>query len=326
MTNRRNFLTGSAAGALWLAGASTGLRAQQDYPNRPMRAVIGFPAGSGADILGRYFTAKLQDASGQSVVVENKPGANSNIAAGLVANAKPDGYTMLFIANSNMAGSRFLFKNLPFDTVKDFVPAAAFAQIAFVVVVGVNSPIKTLAELTAHLKSRDKNRYGVTNQMAIITTEYYRQRAGFEAAQVQYRTAPEALPDVENGTLDFVIMDGTFAAGAIRQGKIRALAVTTSRRHPSLPDVPTMHEAGLTNFELAPWWGVYFPAATPLDIVAKVGGWMNKVSATEDAAQFLARVGSFPLVEDGKTAAARLQADIKLWEPIVKAAKIEPQG
>jgi tripartite-type tricarboxylate transporter receptor subunit TctC len=323
MLHRRKFLKMTALGAF---GASTRTAfAQQDYPNRPIRALIGFPAGSGADILGRYFTAKLGEVSGQSIIVENKPGANSNIAAGLVANAKPDGYTALFIANSNMAGSRFLFKDLPFDTIKDFVPAASFAQIAFFVVVAPNSPHKTLAELTAFLKSRKQNRYGVTNQMAIITTEYYRQRAEFEAAQVQYRTAPEALPDVENGTLDFVIMDGTFAAGAIRQDKIRALAVTTKQRHPSLPDVPTMHEAGFENFELAPWWGVYFPAATSSEIVQKVGGWMNKISATDDAAQFLARVGSFPLVEDGKTAAARLQADIKLWGPIVAAAKLEPQ-
>lgn len=323
MIIRRQFLKMAAAGVL-SAGAAPSF-AQQDFPSRPIRVLIGFPAGSGADILGRYFTTKIGEIAGQSVIVENKPGANSNIAAGLVANAKPDGYTALFIANSNMAGNRFLFKDLPFDTVKDFVPAASFAQIAFFVVVAPNSPHKTLADLTAFLKSRDRNRYGVTNQMAIITTEYYRQRAGFEATQVQYRTAPEALPDVQNGTLDFVIMDGTFAAGPIQQGKIRALAVTTGKRHPSLPDVPTMDEAGLTGFELAPWWGAYFPTGTPAPIVDKVGGWMNKISATEDAAQFLARVGSFPLVEDGKTAAARLQADIKLWAPIVAAARIEPQ-
>ena len=324
MTLRRNVL--KTAACVLCFGLMSGLAvAQQDYPNRAMRVLIGFPAGSGADILGRYFAAKLGELSGQAIVVENKPGANSNIAVGVVANAKPDGYTMLFVANSNMAGSRFLFKDLPFDTVKDFVPAASFAQIAFVVIVGINSPIKTFAELNTYLKSHPQNRYGVTNQMAIITTEYYRQRIGFEATQVQYRTAPDALPDVENGTLDFMIMDGTFAAGAIKQGKIRALAVTTAKRHPTLPDVPTMQEAGLANFELAPWWGVYFPAGTPSDIVAKVGGWMNKISATEDAAAFLARVGSFPLVEDGKAAAARLQSDIKLWEPIVRAAKIEPQ-
>ena len=325
MIRRRDVLRGAGAAAIGLGVSPGALMAQQDYPSRAMRALIGFPAGSGADILGRYFTIKLAEVSGQSVIVENKPGANSNIAAGLVANAKPDGYTMLFIANSNMAGSRFLFKDLPFDTVKDFVPACSFAQIAFVVVVGANSPIKDFAALNAYLKGRDRNRYGVTNQMGIITTEYYRQRVGFEATQVQYRTAPEALPDVENLTLDFMIMDGTFAAGAIKQGKLRALAVTTSRRHPSLPDVPTMHEVGLTNFELAPWWGVYFPAATPAEIVSKVGKWMNQISATEDAAKFLATVGSFPMTEDGPTAAARLQADIKLWAPIVQAAKIEPQ-
>jgi tripartite-type tricarboxylate transporter receptor subunit TctC len=324
MIRRRDLLVG--AGAVAGAGLLPGpLQAQQDFPNRPMRALIGFPAGSGADILGRYFTTKLGEAAGQTVIVENKPGANSNIAVGTVAKAKPDGYTMLFVANSNMAGSRFLFKDLPFDTVKDFVPACSFAQIAFVVVVGAKSPIKTFAELNAYLKPRKQNVYGVTNQMAIITTEYYRQRVGFEATQVQYRTAPDALPDVENLTLDFMIMDGTFAAGAIKQGKLRALAVTTAKRHPSMPDVPTIHEAGLANFELAPWWGVYFPTGTPPDIVSKVGKWMNEIAATEDAAAFLARVGSFPLIEDGAGAARRLQADIALWEPIVKAAKIEPQ-
>lgn len=322
MINRRDFV---AAGAGAVVAAAAGPAFAQEYPARPMRVLIGFPAGSGADILGRYFATKLGDLSNQATIIENKPGANSNIAAGLVATAKPDGYTMLFIANSNMAGSRFLFKDLPFDTLTDFVPAAAFAQIAFVVVVKKDSPHKTLADLNAFLKKHEKNRYGVTNQMAIITTEYYRQVVGFEATQVQYRTAPESLPDVENGTLDFQIMDGTFAAGAIKAGKVRALAVTTSRRHPALPDVPTMDEAGLKGFELAPWWGVYFPKGTSPEIVAKVGGWINKISATEEAAKFLATVGSFPLVEDGKTADARLRADIALWAPIVKAAKIEPQ-
>jgi tripartite-type tricarboxylate transporter receptor subunit TctC len=323
MIDRRFVLQGLGGGAL--AAAFGGPAVAQEYPARPIRTLIGFPAGSGADILCRYFTTKLGEASGATIVVENKPGANSNIAAGLVANAKPDGYTALFIANSNMAGSRFLFKDLPFDTVKDFVPAAAFAQIAFVVVVAADSPLKTMDDLNKHLKSRTQNRYGVTNQTAIIATEYYRQIVGFEATQVQYRTAPEALPDVVNGTLDFMIMDGTFAAGQIRQGKLKALAVTTGKRHPSLPDVPTMMEAGQAKYEFSPWWGVYFPANTPADIVAKMGGWMNKISATEDAAKFLASVGAFPMTEDGKTAAARLQSDIKLWQPIIAAAKIEPQ-
>ena len=312
------------AGAFALA-AIAGAACAQDYPTRPMRVVIGFPAGSGADILGRYFTAKLADLSGQPVIVENRPGANANIALSLVANAKPDGYTILFAANSNMAGSRFLFKELSFDTIKDFVPAASFARIAFVMTVGANSPIKSVSELTAYLKSHQHNRYGVTNQTAILATEYYKQLVGVEATQVRYRTAPEALPDVVNGTLDFIIMDGTFAVGPIKQGKIRALAVTTAQRIPTLPDTPTMMEAGVPNYEFAPWWAAYLPAGTPPAIVAKLGGWFNQIDRMDETKVFLERIASVPMSDDSKAADDRLKRDLELWGPLVKAAKIEPQ-
>jgi tripartite-type tricarboxylate transporter receptor subunit TctC len=312
------------AGACALV-AMAGAACAQDYPTRPMSVVIGFPAGSGADILGRYFTAKLAELSGQSVIVENKPGANANIALSLVATAKPDGYSILFAANSNMAGSRFLFKQLSFDTIKDFVPAASFARIAFVMTVGSNSTIKSVAELTAYLKSHQQNRYGVTNQTAILATEYYKQLVGVEATQVQYRTAPEALPDVANGTLDFMIMDGTFAVGPIKQGKIRALAVTTAQRIPTLPDTPTMMEAGVPNYEFAPWWAAYLPAATPPAIVAKLGAWFNQIDRTDETKAFLERIASVPMSDHSKAADERLKRDIELWGPLVKAAKIEPQ-
>ena len=312
------------AGAFALA-AIAGAACAQDYPTRPMRVVIGFPAGSGADILGRYFTAKLADLSGQSVIVENRPGANANIALSLVANAKPDGYTILFAANSNMAGSRFLFKELSFDTIKDFVPAASFAPISFVMTVGANSPIKSVAELTPYQKSHQHNRYGVTNQTAILATEYYKQLVGVEATQVQYRTAPEALPDVANGTLDFMIMDGTFAVGPIKQGKIRTLAVTTAQRIPTLPDTPTMTEAGVPNYEFAPWWAAYLPAGTPPAIVAKLGGWFNQIDRMDETKVFLERIASVPMSDDSMAADERLKRDLELWGALVKAAKIEPR-
>jgi tripartite-type tricarboxylate transporter receptor subunit TctC len=130
---------------------------------------------------------------------------------------------------------------------------------------------------------------------------------------------------VEDGTLDFMIMDGTFAVGPIKAGKIRALAVTTAQRIAALPDVPTMIEAGVGTFEFSPWWGVYVPAGTPQPIVAKLGAWMNQISRTEEARQFLERIAALPLSDDSKAMAARLQADIVRWEPLVKAAKIEPQ-
>jgi len=247
--SRRAALAATALAAL-LPLAHTA--SAQDFPSRPLKVVIGFPAGSGADILGRNFTNKLQQVSGQTVIVENRPGANSNIAIGTVKNSKPDGYTMLFVANSNMAMNKWLFKSLPFDTIKDFTAIASWAQLGFVVVVGADSKHNTLADLTALLKSKPQNKYGTTNQTAIVSTEYYRQLAGFEATNVGYRTAPDALPDVVNGTLDFMIMDGTFAMGQIRNGKLKALAVTSTWRIAGLPAVPTFQEAGYKDFEFAP--------------------------------------------------------------------------
>ena len=155
-----------------------------------------------------------------------------------------------------------------------------------------------MAELTAYLKSRKQNKYGATNQTAILSTEYYKQLAGVDAVHVAYRTAPEALPDVEDGTLDFMIMDGTFAVGPIKAGKIRALAVTTAQRIATLPDVPTMMEAGVGNFEFTPWWGAFVPAGTPQPIVAKLGAWMNQIARTDEARQFLERIAALPLSDE----------------------------
>lgn len=309
------------AAALPLAAPSVA----QDFPNRPLKVVIGFPAGSGADILGRNITNKLQEISGQPVVVENRPGANSNIAIGVVKNSKPDGYTMLFVANSNMAMNKWLFKSLPFDTIKDFTPVAAWAQLGFVVVVGADSKHKTLADLTALLKSKPQNKYGTTNQTALVSSEYYRQLAGFEAVNVGYRTAPDATPDVVNGTLDFMIMDGTFALGQIRNGKIKALAVTSLWRIADIPDVPTMDEQGLKGFDFAPWWATYVPAGTPAPIVAKLEGYHKQIAAMADIKEALQKIASVPLTLGSAETAAKLAGEVAKWEPIIKAAGIVPQ-
>ena len=316
----------SLAGAATLAvGSLIGPATAQEFPSRTIHVVIGFPAGSGADILGRFFTNELQKASGQTVVVDNKPGANSNIAIGLVKNAKPDGYTVLFVANSNMAFNKFLFKSLPFDTIKDFAPVHALAQLGFVVVASPKASYNTMAELTAFLKGRQQNKYGTTNQTAILSSESYRQLAGFQAVNVPYRTAPDSVPDIENGTLDFMIMDGTFAAGVIRQGKVKALAVTSKWRIATLPDVPTMEEAGFKGFEFAPWWASYVPKGTPQPVIDKLAGYFAKITATTEAKAAMEKIAAFPLVNDGKWIADRLVADQAWIEPIIKAAKIEPQ-
>lgn len=324
--DRRDVVKGLGAGALTLTVPAGAFGQAENYPSQPLHVYIGFPPGSGADILGRYFTNKLSELmGGKTIVVENKPGANSNIAIGLVAKAKPDGNSILFVANSNMAGSRYLFKSLPFDTVKDFVPAASFAQIVFVVVVKPDSKINSIADLTAFLKTTDKAKYGYTNQMAILCTELYKSMTDTKAEPVSYRTAPEALPDVTNGTLDFMVMDGTYAAAQVRAGRLKCIAVTTSQRSDSFPGVPTMQEAGLKGFDMSPWWCAYFPKGTPQPIVDKFASWLLQIAKTPETAKFLESVGAIPAHDNGKEADARLLSDIEKWAPIVKAANIVPQ-
>ncbi len=206
--------------------------AQDNYPNQPIHVELGFAAGSGADILTRYFTDKLQGLAKQPVIVDNKPGATGNIALRAVADAKPDGYTLLFSANSNMAGSRYLFKDLPFDTLKDFVPVASFAQIAFVVVVSPKSPLNSIADLTAYLKKKQGALSGYTNQTAQLSTEYYKQLAGVTTTPVAYKATPDAMRDIIEGQLDFMIIDGTFGAGAGAPGSAQGFGRDHSTTQP----------------------------------------------------------------------------------------------
>jgi tripartite-type tricarboxylate transporter receptor subunit TctC len=323
MTLRHRVSTAiAAAGFLLLAGPAM---AQDSYPDRPIHVALGFAAGSGADILGRYFAHQIEVLSKQPVIVDNKPGATGNIAVRYIAQAKPDGYNILFTANSNMAGSRYLFKDLPFDTLKDFIPVASFAQIAFVVVVSPNSPYNSIAELTAHLKEKKDNIFGYTNQTAQLSGEYYKQLAGVEAKAVSYKTAADAMRDVIDSTLDFMVMDGTFAAGQIRQGQLKALAVTTAQRSPTLPNTPTMQEAGIANYEFAPWWACYVPKGTPQPIVDKLGAWFHEIAKMPETPKFLETIASISQDDTGPQAMTRLEAELPKWGTLVKAAGIQPQ-
>jgi tripartite-type tricarboxylate transporter receptor subunit TctC len=322
MLFRYRIATILAAALILLAGPPP---VRAEYPDHPMHVTIGFAAGSGADILGRYFTHQIEILSKQTVIVDNRPGATGNIATRAVAQAKPDGYTILFSANAGMAGARYLFKELPFDTLTDFVPVASFAQITFVLVVSPQSPINSIAELTAHLKEKQDNIFGYTNPTGLLSSEYYKQLAGVPAKAVAYKTAADAMRDIIDGTLDFMIMDGTFAAGQVRQGQLKALAVTTAQRSPTFPQTPTMREAGIANFEFAPWWACYLPTGTPQPIVDRLAGWFKEIAAMPETASFLETVATIPQHDTGPEADARLRAELPKWEMLVKAAGIEPQ-
>jgi tripartite-type tricarboxylate transporter receptor subunit TctC len=310
---------------LALAGAATGRALAQGYPERAIHVLVGFPPGSGADILARYFSRRLSDLAGKPVIVENKPGATSNIALGLAARAKPDGYTVLYSANSNMAGNRFLFKDLPFDTVKDFTPVALLSQTTFIVVVAPSSKVGSIAELTAALKANARAKFAYTNQIGLLSTQYYRKTVGAEAVAVSYRTAADALPDIQNGTIDFMIIDGTFGMGQIKAGRIKPLAVTTAQRLPTLPDLPTMIEAGIPAFDFASWWAAWLPKGAPPDVVAKLEGWFTAITASPETTEFLSGTAGVALRGGSAVTRARQLAEIEKWAIATKTAGIVPQ-
>ncbi|HEY8580058.1 MAG TPA: tripartite tricarboxylate transporter substrate binding protein [Beijerinckiaceae bacterium] len=317
---------GLAAVATCMAATAAPAQDAADYPNRPIHAYVGYPPGSGADILGRYFSRKLADLTGKTVIVENKPGATSNIALGLAAKAKPDGYTLMYAANSNMAGSQFLFKNLPFDTQKDFLPISQLSQTTFMLVVAPNSPVKSVAELTAMLKSSDKAKYAYTNQTAQIATEFYKTLIDAKVTPVSYRTSADTIPDLAQGAVDFMVIDGTFGSGQVRQGRLRPLAVTTAQRHPGMPDIPTMREAGVTDYdEFASWWTVWAPAGTPRPIIDKLAGWYGQIVRSDETREFLHGIAGTPQIGGPDETAERLKREIVKWGRVAKAAGIEPQ-
>jgi tripartite-type tricarboxylate transporter receptor subunit TctC len=297
----------------------------QDYPTRPIHVVIGFAAGSGADILTRFYANKLAEVSGQSTVVENRPGAVGIIAATVVAKAKPDGYTVLFSGNTIMAGGRHLVKDFPFDPDKDLVPAAAFLETPFVLAVSAKSGANSVAELVTLLKSKTRNKSAYTNPTGLLSTELFKMKTGIESESVSYKTTADAIPDLADGTLDFMILDGTFAVGQVKAGRIRALAATTNRRITALPDVPTMQEAGIPDYHFSPWWAAYVPAGTPPAIVAKIEGWVGAISKTPEAAKFLDTMAALPVIGDAEWVRARIASDRPLIDRLAQAANLQPQ-
>jgi len=302
--------------------------AAQDYPAREIRAICNFPAGTGADVFVRYFAAKLSALAGKPVVVDNKGGALGNIGTEAAAKSKPDGYTILIVpGSSTMAAAMHTFKKLPFDPIKDFTPVTTIARLGFVIAVDAKSPIKTLADLTAHLKNKgDKSTYGVAANTGLISAELYKKVAGLRATKAQYREMGTLMNDMFAGSLDFTAGDPVWAVEQVRSGKIRALAVTSGVRMSALADVPTMKEAGYPAFgELIAWWAVYVPAGTPEPIVKKLEAWFNQIVATEETKKFLNNLGSDPFQGNAAMLKDLLAADIVKWGEYVKLAGIQPQ-
>ena len=299
----------------------------QDYPVRDIRAVSPVAAGSGGDILVRYYADKLTKLSGKPVIVDNRGGAQGVVGTEVAARAKPDGYTLLFTpASSMLAAQPHFFKTLPFDPFKDFTSVAPLAWLPFGIAVEAKSPIRTPADLVAHLKKKSDNGfYGAGNNSGIGTAELFKEMAGLRTTHVPYKTAAQGLAALLDGQIDFLVWDATFMSGHVKAGRIRLVAVTSSKRSGTLPDVPTMIESGFPGFEISSWWGLAVPAGTPRPIVDRLAGWMHEIAQMEETRQFLAKVATDVMTGTPEQMAAMLRQEYERWGRIVKLAKIEPQ-
>ncbi len=316
--------------ALGLCTLLVSLPAQaQDYPTRDIHAICNFPAGTGADIFVRYFSEKLSALAGKPVIVENKGGAMGNIGTEAAAKSRPDGYTLLIVpGSSTMAAAVSTFKKLPFDPVKDFMPVTTLAKLAFVIVVDPKTPIKSVADLTAHLKTKgSKGSYGTSSNTGTVAAELYKKHAGLpQVVRVAYKENQTPLNDMYAGNLDFMSVDAPWAIEQVKAGRLSLLAATSVDRMSTMPDVPTMEEAGVKGYgDVTPWWAVFVPAKTPRPIVVKLEAWFNQVVASEETKKWLNNLGSDPFRGNSKMLAELLSKDITRWGEYYKLANIEPQ-
>jgi len=317
----RTIAAACAAVLAWLAPA-----AAQDYPTQDIHLICGAPAGSGADIIVRYYAEKLRGLTGHVVIVDNKPGALGNIATEYTARAKPDGYTVYLNGGGVIAANMHLFKKPPVDIVRELQAVAAINKLATMLTVRADRPWNTLADLTAYLKEKgDKASYGSSNPVAQAAGEIYKQKAGVSAVQISYKTGFDSFNDMQSGALDYAIFDPIYALAQQREGRMRVLAISTAQRMESHPDLPTFTEQGVP-MDILGWWAAFVPAATPRPIVDKLAALFNQIQAMPETKAFLNSYGSDPWVQTPDETQARLAADVKNWAEYVRIAKIEPQG
>jgi tripartite-type tricarboxylate transporter receptor subunit TctC len=311
--------------ALALAFAATDALAQ-DYPAREIRSVCNFAAGSGADILVRYYSDALAKLAGRPVIVENKPGAQGLLASDFVAKSRPDGYTILITpASSTLAAAPHLFRKMPFDPVKDFEAVTTLLTLSFTITVDASGPLRTVDDLVARLRAKPGNGfYGTQSNSGQISAELFKEKLGLTTTYVSFKATGDAFTNLLGGNIDFMSVDSTWAA-TLHPAKVRILAVTSAKRNSSLPDVPTLAELGLKDFDITPWWGVVVPAGTPRPVVERLAGWFNQISAMPETKQFLARQAADAFPGSPESMAGLLRADVERWGGYVRLARIEPQ-
>jgi tripartite-type tricarboxylate transporter receptor subunit TctC len=298
----------------------------QTYPSQDIHFISGFAAGSGSDVLVRYFAEKIRPLAGHTIIVENRPGANGNIAIEYTARSKPDGYTILVHAGSGIAASQALFKKPPFDAGKLLHVAATINRQAFMLAVAQNSPYHTLADLTKAMKAKgDKATYGSNSTQSRIAGALYNKAENIGAVEVQYKTGADVIREMQSGALDFSFQDPQTASSQAEQGRLRLLAICSGTRMEMAPDLPTMAEQGYPQFDLIGWFAATVQADTPSPIVAQINDWFRQVLSTEETKKFLRGFGSDVWINTPDDAESFFLKELKTWNENVSISGIERQ-
>jgi tripartite-type tricarboxylate transporter receptor subunit TctC len=310
--------------ALALATASQAAIAQ-DYPAKPVRLVVPFPAGSATDSAARIIGQQLQAALGQPFVVENKPGAGGSIGAMDVVRASPDGYTLLFASNSAAASNVALLKNMPYDPAKDLSPVAGIGDITLALMVKPGFPAKDLKEFVSYAKQRPgKLTAGYGSSSSQICISMLNQMAGIDTLPVAYKGIPLAVNDVVGGTLDFTFVDLGNAMAQAKGGKLRALAITSAARNPLVPDWPTIAEV-TPGYDISAWFAILGPANLPRPVVDKLHVTVDRILAMPEVKERLGTIGIAPMPMSPDRMKPFIVEEIAKWQRLAKSAGIEPQ-
>lgn len=318
--SRRHALA-CAIASLLAAGAHA-----QAFPEHPVTFVVPFAAGSATDQLARALAQGLTQQTGQQVIVDNRAGANGFIGAQYVAKARPDGYTVFITTNTTHAANEHLFKKLPYDPVKDFEPVTLLGRGGQIMVVNDGSPAHSVGDFIKLAKAKPgKLSFGWGSSSSRIAGELFKQMTGTEIASIPYKSNPPALTDLMGGQIDMMITDMATGLPQVKAGKLRALGVSTTRRSPLAPEVPTLSEAGVKGYEMTYWFAAYVPAGTPAPVVGRLNELLAKSVKAPAAATFYGTTGTEALTGTPDELRRFQQAESRKWEHVITAAGIEKE-
>jgi tripartite-type tricarboxylate transporter receptor subunit TctC len=311
-----------------LAALPAAARAQtaEPWPSRPIRFIVAFPAGSGTDVTTRLLADPIAAELGQPVVVDNRGGANGFIASEAVARARPDGYTFLWTANTTHGSNPALFRRLPYDPVADFAPVAVIGVGVLLVVVNNDLPVRSMQDLAAHARAHPgRLNFASGSASSRVAGEMFKAQAGIDMVNVTYRSNPLGITDVISGVAQVMFVDATTSAPHAREGRVRAIGVTSRQRVAMFPDIPTVEEQGFPGYEMLSWNAVYAPAGTPAPIVNRMNALINAAMARPTVNERLTANGMVLRPGTPDDLATFQAAEIDKWKRLVTAAGIELQ-